>query len=117
MLVVFRSKATDSIHMFENIAVDLLKLMGATGRIPGGLSPEDVPAALDRLEKAVDRIKVDTHSETEARPADNEDWASDEDKDLDRQPPVAIAVRAVPLISLLRRAAAGHAEVVWEAMK
>jgi hypothetical protein len=114
MLVVFRSKATESITMFENVAVELLKLMGATGRVPGGLNAEDVAPALARLESAVDRIKIETHAQTPARPADNEDWATEEDKDLDRQPPVGITVRAVPLISLLRRAAAANAEVIWE---
>ena len=117
MLVVFRSKATDSIYMFDQVAKQLLKLMGATGVIPGGLNPEDVPPALERLERAIERIKADMNSETAALPADNEDWNAEDDKDLDRQPPVDIAVRAVPLISMLRRAAAGHAEVVWEAAK
>jgi hypothetical protein len=117
MLVVFRSKATDSLHMFEKDAVQLLRLMGATGRVPGGLNPEDVPAALERLEKAIERIKADAHSETPALPADNEDWSAEDDKELDRQPPVDIAVRAVPLLSMLRRAAAARAEATWEAAK
>ena len=117
MLVVFRSKATDSIHMFDDVAKELLRLMGATGQIPGGLNAPDVPAALERLERAIDQIKAESHAETPALPADNEDWNAEDDKNLDRQPPVAIAVRAVPLISMLRRAAAGHAEVVWEAVK
>ena len=115
MLVVFRSKATDSLYMFDKDAVQLLKLMGATGHIPGGLNGEDVPGALERLEKAIEQIKADTHSETPALPADNEDWSSEDDKDLDRQPPVGVAVRAVPLISMLRRAAAADAEVTWQA--
>jgi Domain of unknown function (DUF1840) len=115
MLVIFRSPATDSITMFKDVAVELLKLMGATGRIPGGLSAADTRAALTRLEAAIDRIRVETHAPTPARPADNEDWAADEDKDVDREPPVAIAARAVPLISLLKRAAAADAVVTWEA--
>jgi hypothetical protein len=115
VLVVFRSPATDSITMFKDVAVELLKLMGATGHIPGGLSAADTPAALTRLEAAIDRIRVETHAQTPARPADNEDWATDEDKDSDREPPVAIASRAVPLISLLKRAAAADAAVTWEA--
>lgn len=51
MLVIFRSTATESITMFQDVAVQLLKLMGATGRIPGGLSPDDVGPALQRLER------------------------------------------------------------------
>jgi hypothetical protein len=114
VLVVFRSPATESITMFKDVAVELLKLMGATGRIPGGLNADDARAALARLETAIDRIRVETHSDTPARPADNEDWATEEDKDLDREPTVAIAARAVPLISLLKRAAAADAAVTWE---
>ena len=115
MLVTFRSPATESITMFKDAAVELLRLMGATGRVPGGLNAADVPAALQSLESAIDRLKIATHADTPARPADNEDWAADEDKELEeRQPPVAITARAVPLISLLRRAAAANKEVVWQ---
>jgi hypothetical protein len=114
VLVVFRSPATESITMFKDVAVELLRLMGATGHIPGGLSAVDTRAALTRLETAIDRIRTETHAETPARPADNEDWGAEEDKDLDREPPVAIAARAVPLLSLLKRAAAADAAMTWE---
>jgi hypothetical protein len=101
--------------MFKDAAVELLRLMGATGRVPGGLNAEDVPAALRSLESAIERLKLVTHADTPARPADNEDWAADEDKQLEeREPPVALTARAVPLLSLLKRAAAANAEVVWE---
>jgi hypothetical protein len=113
MLVTFRSSATESITMFRDSAVELLKLMGATGRIPGGFNPEDVPAALAKFESSIERLKAATHSGTPARPADNEDQATDEDED-DREPPVAITARAVPLLSLMKRAAAANAELVWE---
>jgi hypothetical protein len=115
MLVTFKSSATESITMFKDSAVELLKLMGATGRIPGALSAADVPPALDKLESAIERLKTVTHADTPARPADNEDWAADEnEKREEREPPVALTARAVPLLSLMKRAAAGHAELVWE---
>jgi hypothetical protein len=113
MLVTFRSTATESITMFEDVAIQLLKLMGATGRIPGALGPEDVPLALRQLERATEQIKAGTHV-TPARPADNED-SKHEDDDEDREPPVDLATRAVPLLSILKRAAAANAELVWEA--
>jgi hypothetical protein len=112
MLVTFRSTATESITMFQDVAVQLLKLMGATGRIPGALGPEDVPAALRQLEHATEQIKAGTHA-TPARPADNED-SKNEDEDEDREAPVDLATRAVPLLSILKRAAAAKAEIVWE---
>lgn len=114
MLVTFRSTATESITMFQDVAVQLLKLMGATGRIPGALSPDDVGPALQRLESATEQIKAGTHA-TAARPADNEDAKNeDEDEDEDREPPVDLATRAVPLLSVMKRAVAAHAELMWE---
>jgi hypothetical protein len=114
MLVTFRSTATESITMFEDVAVQLLKLMGATGRIPGALSPDDVPLALQRLEYATEQIKAATHA-TPVLPADNEDTKHEEEDDEDVEPPVDLATRAVPLLSILKRAAAANAEVSWEA--
>ena len=69
MLVQFRSPATETITLFGDAAVELLKLMGATGRVPGGLSAEDVPPALQRLESAVEGLKARTNADTAARPA------------------------------------------------
>jgi hypothetical protein len=112
MLVTFRSTATESITMFHDVAVQLLKLMGATGRIPGALGPDDVGPSLQKLELATEQIRAGTHL-TPARPADNED-AKSEDEDEEREPPVDIATRAVPLLSIMKRAAAAHAELVWE---
>lgn len=116
MLVRFKSPATETITMFDSDAVQLLKLMGATGRIPGGLSEQDVPGAMHRLESAMEEMKAQT-TDTAARPADNEDWASDEDKDLQRSPPIKLETRAVPLLSLMKRAAAAKATVTWEGGK
>lgn len=112
MLVTFRSTATESITMFHDVAVQLLKLMGATGRIPGALGADDVVLALQRLEQATEQMRAGRHV-TAARPADNED-ARNEDEDEDREPPVDLATRAVPLLSILKRAAAAKAELVWE---
>jgi hypothetical protein len=114
MLVTFRSTATESITMFQDVAVQLLKLMGATGRIPGALGPEDVGLALQRLEHATEQIKAGTHV-TPARPADNEDARNEDEDDEDAEAPVDLATRAVPLLSILKRAAAANAELVWEA--
>jgi hypothetical protein len=62
-------------------------------------------------------MKAQSNADTAARPADNEDWASDEDKDLHRSPPIPLETRAVPLLSLLKRAAAAKAPITWEAGK
>ena len=114
MLVTFRSPATESITMFGDPAVQLLKLMGASGKVPGALQGEDVSAAMRQLETEVDRIKAQSDARTPARPAVNEDSPADDEDEDSHQLPVDLAVRAVPLLSLLKRAAAANADVVWE---
>jgi Domain of unknown function (DUF1840) len=113
MLVKFRSEATETITMFGDVAQSLLKLMGATGRVPGGLLAEDVPQALAKLEAEVEALKAATAT-TAAPPADNEDFAADKEADGKSPRPVPLVARAVPLLSLLKRAAAAKVPVVWE---
>lgn len=111
MLVTFKSEATGSITMFGDIAQTLLKMMGATGRVPGALVAEDVPEALAKLEAQIQALK----SAPPTRAADDEQ-TEDRGEEDDARPPVPLASRAVPLIDLLRRAAAAKAGVVWEAL-
>jgi hypothetical protein len=113
MLVKFKSTATETITLFGDVATELLKLMGASGKVPGALDPADVPGALQRLEAAVENIKAVTH-ETAAPAAVNEDAAAEDDEEDHKPAPVSLATRAVPVIALLKRAAAGNAEVMWE---
>lgn len=118
MLVTFRSTATGSVTMFGEHARALLKLMGASGTVPGALDAGDVTAALHRLERAIDELR--TRAPEEDGAADKRTGplgagAEDEEKDEeDREPPIALETRAVPLIELLRDAAAAHAEVMWQ---
>ena len=114
MLVTFSSTATETITLFGDVAVTLIKMMGSNGRVPSALGAADVPAALAQLEAAIERVRAQTHAAPAAPPAMNEDWGSDDQKDdEDREPPVDLPTRAVPLMSLLKRAAAAHAEVMW----
>lgn len=100
MLVTFRSTATESITMFHDIAIELIKMMGASGRVPSALSADDVPGAIKRLRSALHSL-----------PPPGE--GADEDED-DHQPAIGLPTRAVPLLDLLERASANHAEVLWE---
>lgn len=110
MLVTFRSTATDPVLMFGDTATPLLKMMGASGKAPGALRAEDVPGALQQLQSALDRLEP----ETAAPPAMNEDWSAEDAQEKPQEPPVQLATRALPLINLLKRAAAAGAEVIWE---
>jgi Domain of unknown function (DUF1840) len=104
MLVTFTCKAYADITMFGDVALTLLKMMGHSGTIPGAILAEDVPAALDRLKRAIEAEKPE--------PARGESTES-EDEDRD-EPRVSLATRALPLIELLTAAAKAHADVMWK---
>ena len=109
MLIRFSSVKTESITMFGNIAAQLIKMLGASGAVPGGLSAEDIPAALLRL-----REQLQIHAAVKVQSGDA--MPNKHDKDKDREPPIALVTRAGPLISLLERAAAAKVPVMWEKM-
>ncbi len=100
MLVIFSSTATGDVMMFGDIARRLLRLMGQTGNIPGGITAEHIPAALQRLHEALEETTEEA------------DKAPDED-DKDRAPRVGLAVRAYPLIEMLKAAVAEDTSVMW----
>ena len=105
MLVTFRTKAHANIVMFGDVAKQLLSLMGHSGTVPSAINAEDVPAALARLEAAIEQRKA----------ADAAAAVEDDDRD-DRDSPrkVTLSQRAGPLLELLRAATAKKADVMWD---
>ena len=108
MIVTFRSKAHADIMMIGDIAVNLLKLMGHSGTVPGALLAEEVPTALDHLRKAVAAHKAVAHKATDD---DESDSVQDDDSG---ERPVNLAHRALPLIELLADAATAKCDVMWD---
>ncbi len=106
MLVTFTCNAYADITMFGDVALTLLKMMGHSGTIPGAILAEDVPAALDRLKRAIEAAGPER---APAPGASTE--AEDEDRD---EPRVNLATRALPLIELLTAAAKADADVMWK---
>jgi hypothetical protein len=104
MLVTFRTKAHANITMFGDVAKQLLELLGHSGAIPSAIKAEDVPAALARLETAI----------AQRRAAEAEAPEGDRDRDYDAPRKVTLSQRAVPLLELLRAAAAKKADVMWD---
>lgn len=111
MIVTFRSNAYADTLMFGDIAVHLLELMGHSGTVPGALLAEDVPAALDRLKKAIAASKAAVVEESN-RVRDDEDIEDDDDDSSERT--VALAHRALPLIELLEASARARCNVMWD---
>jgi hypothetical protein len=102
MLVTFRTKAYSDITMFGDVAIRLLKLMGHSGTVPSAIDAADVPAALARLQAAV---KAHNRTANEAAPSDRDE--------RDAEPVVQLSHRALPLLELLRAAAAKRVGVSW----
>jgi len=98
MLVRFDSKV-GRVSMFGDVAVHLLKMMGHSGTIPGALLAADIPAALQRLEKALENPPA-----LPARPDSSDD---------DKESRVSVYQRAFPLVQLLKDAAAQKVDVMW----
>ena len=106
MLVTFRTKAYANITMFGDVARELLELLGHSGTIPSAIKAEDVSAAIARLEAALRQRRA-----AEAADAPESDRGHD---DLDAPRKVTLSRRAVPLLELLRAAAAKKADVMWD---
>lgn len=99
MLVTFSSPAYANITMFGDIAIQLLKLMGQSGQVPGALLAEDIAPALQQLQSAIDAgYELETPS-------------SEADED---EPVISISHRALPLIDLLKAADKQQCNVMWD---
>src|SRR5574340_1067885 len=103
MLVTFTCKAYADITMFGDVALGMLRMMGHSDTVPGAILAEDVPAALDRLKRAIDATRA-------ASAGNGTRIVGDDDTD---EPPVSLAQRALPLIGLLAAAARENCDVMW----
>ena len=96
-MITFQTKACGDVSMFDDIAVELLGMMGRRGTVPGAMAPEDIPAAVQKLKSAL---------------ASREEAAADEGDDDDER--VSLKNRAFPLIQLLEAAARDNESVLWD---
>ena len=101
MLITFSSSAYANITMFGDVALRLLKLMGHSATVPGALLAEDIPAALQRLEAA---IEADRQSSEPEQLGEGEEGEA----------AVSLSHRALPLIELLKAAAKAKSNVMWD---
>jgi hypothetical protein len=100
MLVTFSCSAYADIIMFGDIAVRLLRLMGHSGKVPGAILAEDVPATLERLAAGIQ--------------ADQQLSEAENSGEEDGEPVVSLSHRALPLIELFEAAAKTKCNVMWD---
>ena len=104
MLITFQTKAYANITMFGDVGKKMLKYMGHSGSVPGAIKAQDVPAALDKLQAAVN-LEVQESRQ-------NDDKAEGDQDDADRY--VSVDKRAKPLIELLEAAIEQNTDVMWD---
>lgn len=119
MLVTFKTSAYSDITMFGTAATSLLRMMGQSGNVPGAILAGDIPAALDKLKKALaeqsDDTLVPAHEASEGAGLLGPDSTGQPPiEDSDDVKPVPLATRATPLIELLEAAHAAGESVIWD---
>ncbi|HCE1575939.1 TPA: DUF1840 domain-containing protein [Vibrio parahaemolyticus] len=106
MLITFRCRSYANVTMFGDIALEMIKMMGHSGTVPGSISAQDVPDALSKLTSALS-----------AKNAAEENLPTDVDVDEEEEqaePAVSLGRRAFPLIELLKSAIKEEYEVMWD---
>ena len=101
MLIIFSSQATAQVMMLDDLAKQLLAILGSQLETRGIMTVEQLPAAIQALEKA---IAQDNQASEEKKEAE-EDRPSNEH--------LGLAQRAFPLLDMLRRALEKNKPVVW----
>lgn len=96
MLVTFTSKAHADITMFGDVAIAMLKIMDHSGTVPGAIQSQDLPAALAKLQHA-----VDTSQASEQDPDDG-----------DFEP--GLSQRALPLLQMLKKSIEADTFIAWD---
>ncbi|HCE2591017.1 DUF1840 domain-containing protein [Vibrio parahaemolyticus] len=104
MLITFRCRSYANVTMFGDIALEMIKMMGHSGTVPGSISAQDVPDALSKLTSALS-----------AKNAAGENRPTDVDEEEEQvEPAVSLGRRAFPLIELLKSAIKEECEVMWD---
>ena len=101
MPVTFETRAFANITMLNDVAVEILKIMGQSGSVPGAIKGGDVSQILELFTKAVAERK--------------EEFINGESTRIDIEPDerVKLGDRAIPIIQLLEAADKENCDVLW----
>ena len=108
MLYKFKSKVTADLIMLEPNGRQMLTLIGKSDSgslVKGILEPQDMPAAISALERAI--------AEDEQAQQDRLREALAAGVTLTRSDVVTLRQRAVPFVDMIRRCHAAGKEIVW----
>jgi Domain of unknown function (DUF1840) len=106
MLITFSCDVYPNTTYFGDVAQTLLKMMGQSGNVPSAILAEDVQKALEHLQGAIEKLKVESSLKTSSE--------GDAEQDDRKEKPVTPAHLALPLIELLTAAAKANCDVMWD---
>ncbi len=106
MLYKFKSKAAGDLILLQANGERILQIIGKDAGPKGIILPEQMPAAIESLEKAVAQAERPPANE----PANNGADAGNELSAADR---VTLRQRAAPFIDMLKRCHQADKEIVW----
>jgi hypothetical protein len=104
MLITFKSKAAADVLMYQQHAQPMLNVLGKLIE-RGVITAEEMPDAITKLEAEIARQKV-SHGAQQ----DNNEDQQDHQQDMQS---VGFAVRAFPLLEMMRAAKRDHAFIMW----
>jgi hypothetical protein len=103
MLYIFKSKAAGDLILLQANGERILQIIGKEPGAKGIILPEQMPAAIAALEKAIARAEA----------APGKDGEPDDGSDIPAADRVTLRQRAVPFLEMLRRCHAAEKEIVW----
>jgi hypothetical protein len=109
MLITFRCKSYANVTMFGDIGLQMIKMMGHSGVVPGAILASDLPEALSKLMSSIAAENTAVQKDTSA----TQEIEDDEEEAVSEQA-VSLNRRAFPLIELLRSAIDAQCDVMWD---
>lgn len=117
MIYEFKSRATGSVIMTKPVAEWMLQIIGKTPGRTGVITVDQMPGAVDALNRAIEQEREELRAERRAMDAAGSTSASATDAekgDSDKDPyPVSLAQRAFPFIDLLKEAHRAGKDITW----
>lgn len=107
MLYIFKSKAAGNLIMLQANGERVLRIIGKDVGPKGIVLPDQMPAAIAALEKAIAAEDSGAATQAPPEPAENN---GNESAGADQ---VSLRQRALPFIDMLKRCHAAGKEIVW----
>ncbi|MBR9873452.1 DUF1840 domain-containing protein [Vibrio sp. J1-1] len=109
MLITFRCKSYANVTMFGDIGLQLIKMMGHSGTVPGAILAPDIPEALSKLTFSLAAESTEVQKDTSAT-----GYVEDDEEEALSEQVVSLNLRAAPLIELLKSAIDAQCDVMWD---